>query len=251
MFVSNPFTLLSQFISPIFMQVYMALVIVAVAIGTWLDTYHKGSAKFFMRRREKARAAARRQVTAVEITTLAAKTIGEAVVSGEFGRGKRRVSHLLIMYGFLLNVITTFIMVYGYITAADTPTVLPALWDIGALMMVGAGLWFFFYLRVNIAFDGDPPFSLGRADLFIGSVIASAAFALIWHFVETVSADATVNLIFFGLYLLFTTLLFGSVFWSKFAHMFYKPMVAFERKIEEAGGASDLPSLARGRSGGS
>jgi hypothetical protein len=249
MFVDNPFTLLSELLSPVFMQVYAALMIVAVALGTWLDTSHKGSAIFFARRREKAKASAQRPLGGIQIASLAAKSIGEAVVSGEFGRGKRRISHLLMMYGFLLNMITTFVMVFAYSSAANTPTILPTLWDIGAFMILGGGLWFFLSLRVNVAFDGALPYHLGRADLFVGSLIATAAFALIWHFVQTVTDNAMARLIFFGLYLFFTTLLFGSVFWSKFAHMFYKPVVAFQRRIEEADGSSDLPSPVSGRTG--
>ena len=34
---------------------------------------------------------------------------------------------------------------------------------------------------------------------------------------------------FFGLYIIATTVLFGSVPWSKFAHMFFKPAAAFEK----------------------
>lgn len=249
MFVDNPFTLLSELLSPIFMQVYAVLMVLAVIVGTWLDTYHKGSAIFFSRRRERAKSAARRQPGSAEKAFLAVRTVADAAVSGEFGKGKRRISHLLMMYGFLINMITSFVMIFGYSTAAHTPTVLPTLWDVGAFMILGGGLWFFSLLRVNVAYDGSSPYHLGRADLFIGSLLAAAAFALIWHFVETLTRNAMATLVFFGLYLFFTTLLFGSVFWSKFAHMFYKPVVAFQRRIEEADGSSDLPSPVTGRTG--
>lgn len=249
MLTSNPFADLTVFLPPLVMQVYIVLMILAVAVGTWLDTYHKGSAEFFARRREKAKAAAKRRLSGTETASIVARTIAEAAVSGEFGKGKRRISHLLTMYGFLLYVITTAVMIFAYSTATQTPAILPLLWNLGALLILVGGLWFFLFLRVNVAYDGDSPFHLGRADLFIGSLIASAAFALIWHFVQTASDSPTAILIFFGLYIFFTTLLFGSVFWSKFAHMFYKPAVAFQRKVEEANGSSDLPSAAQGRHG--
>ncbi len=249
MFSNNPFTPVTDFVPPLVMQAYIVLMILAVAIGTLFDTYHKGSAKFFALRREKAKAAAQRRLSGTETASIAARAIAEAATSGEFGKGKRRTSHLLTMYGFLLYVITTIVMVFAYPTAAHTPTILPVLWNIGALMILAGGLWFFFFLRVNVAYDGDPPFHVGRADLFIGSLLASAAFALIWHFVQTVSDSPTATLIFFGLYVFFTTLLFVSVPWSKFAHMFYKPVVAFQRKEEEANGSSDLPSPAHSRNG--
>lgn len=244
MFTSNPFTGLTVFLPPFGMQVYIVLMILAVAIGTLFDAYHKGSAKFFTQRREKSKAAATRPLGNIETVSLAAKTIAEAAVSGEFCKWQRRISHLLMMYGFLLYVVTTVVMVFGYSSGADTPRILPALWDIGALMILVGGVWFFFFLRVNVAYDGDSPFHVGRADLFIVSLIGSAAFALIWHFVQTVSGSPWVSFIFFAIYIGFTTLLFGSVFWSKFAHMFYKPVVAFQRRLEEANGSSDLPSPA-------
>jgi hypothetical protein len=50
--------------------------------------------------------------------------------------------------------------------------------------------------------------------------------------------------IFLGLYLLSTTVLFGSVPWSKFSHMFYKPAAAFQKRVENANGSSNLPSPA-------
>jgi hypothetical protein len=56
------------------------------------------------------------------------------------------------------------------------------------------------------------------------------------------AGNPTASLILFGVYIFFTTLLFGSVFWSKFAHMLYKPVVAFQRRVEEANGSSDLPN---------
>ena len=47
---------------------------------------------------------------------------------------------------------------------------------------------------------------------------------------------------FFALYVIATTVLFGSVPWSKFAHMFFKPAAAFEKRVAEANGSrSNLP----------
>lgn len=241
MLTNNPFALVTDFLHPSFMRVYVVLMILAVVIGTLFDVYHKGSAKFFARRREKSRAAAERQLSGGKTFSLAVETITEAAVSGEFCKWPRRLSHLLMMYGFFLYVITTVVMVFAYAGAARIPAILPALWTIGASMILVGGLWFFFFLRVNVAYDGDSPFHLGRADLFVGSLIASVAFALVWDYVQTTHANPTATWISFGLYIFFTTLLFVTVAWSKFAHMFFKPAVAFQRRVEEANGSSDLP----------
>jgi hypothetical protein len=242
MFTSNPFTALTESVPASVMQIYIVLMIVAVAIGTLFDAYHKGSAKFFALRRNKSAAAAQRMLSGAETATLAARTLAEAAVSGEFCKWQRRTSHLLMMYGFLFYIITTIVMVFVYPTAPHTPVILPALWTIGALMILVGGLWFFFFLRVNVAYDGASPFHLGRADLFVVTLMKGVAFALIWQFVQITYSNPTASLVFFGIYIFFTTLLFLSVPWSKFAHMFYKPVVAFQRRVEEANGSSDLPN---------
>jgi hypothetical protein len=51
--------------------------------------------------------------------------------------------------------------------------------------------------------------------------------------------------VLFGLYVIATTVLFGSVPWSKFAHMFFKPAAAFEKRVSYAiGSRSNLPAPA-------
>ena len=242
MFTNNPFAALTDFLPPLVMQVYIVLMTLAVVGGTLFDVYHKGSAKFFARRREKSNAAAQRRLSGGGTFSLALETVAEAVVSGEFCQWPRRISHLLMMYGFLLYLITTAVMIFAYPAGAPTPTILPTLWTLGALMILVGGLWFFFFLRVNVAYDGDSPFHLGRADLFVGSLLVSVAFALLWHWMQTTYGHATSTRILFGIYIFFTTLLFVSVPWSKFGHMFFKPAVAFQRRVEEANGSSDLPS---------
>ncbi len=249
MFTSNPFTDLTVFLPPLVLQVYIVLMVFAVAVGTLFDLLHKSSAKFFALQRKKSKAAAKRRLGIVDTASLATRTIvTEVAASGEF-RGNRRLSHLLLSYGFVLYVITTIVMVFAYPTDAHTPIILPVLWNIGALMVLIGGYWFFFFLRVNVSHDGHSPYRLVRADLFIVTLLASVTFALIWEVVQTTHNVAATG-IFFGLYIFFTTLLFVSVPWSKFAHMFYKPVVAFQRRAEEANGSSNLPTPSGGRNVG-
>ena len=242
MFTSNPFADLTVFLPPFVMQVYIVLMIFAVAIGTLADMLHKSSAKFFARQWKKSKAAATRRVSGAETASLAARTIlKEVATSGEFCNPKRRISHLLMFYGFLTYLITTVVMVFGYPTpATPAPAVWPLLWNIGALMVLVGGYWFFFFIRVDVAHEGHSPFRLVRADLFIVSLLASVTFALLWEIVQT--ADSlTATRIAFGIYIFFTTVLFVGVPWSKFAHMFYKPAAAFQKRMEEANGSSSLP----------
>ena len=113
--------------------------------------------------------------------------------------------------------------------------------NMGALMTLGGGYWFFLLLRVNVVHDGHPRWRLVRADLFIVTLLVSVTFALLLELAE-VAGNATAIAACAGIYLLFTTLLFVSVPWSKFAHMFYKPVVAFQKRVEEADGPSSLPT---------
>jgi hypothetical protein len=241
MFNNNPFVALTGFLPPVALQIYIVLMALAVLLGTLLDMRHKGSATFFTQRRERVMASAPRRLSGGEKAALAVATLAEAAVSGEFCKWPRRLSHLLMMYGFLLYVVTTVVMIFAYPNDAATPAILPTLWTVGASMIVVGGLWFFFFLRVNVAHDGDSPFHLGRADLFVASLVVSAALGLIWHCLQSTAGYGAWTWVVFGSYAFFTTLLFGSVFWSKFAHMFFKPAVAYQRRVEDASGCSDLP----------
>jgi hypothetical protein len=241
----NPFADLTVFLSPLFMQIYIVLMILAVAGGTVFDMLHKSSVQFFARHWEKTKAAATRRVGGAETASLAVRVIlNEVATAGEFCNPQRRISHVLMFYGFLTYLTTTIVMVFGYPTpATPTPAVWAVLWNIGAVMVLVGGYWFFFLLRVDVAKEGNSPFRLVRADLFIVSLLASVTFALIWEIVQT-AGNLTATKIFFGIYLFFTTLLFVSVPWSKFAHMFYKPAAALQKRVEEANGSSNLPKPA-------
>ncbi len=243
MFTSNPFADLTIFLPPIAMQVYIILMIFAVIVGTLLDMTHKNSGKFFATQFQKSKADATRKLTGAESAAIAVKTIAiEVATSGEFCNPKRRISHVLMFYGFLFYLSTTVVMIFGYPThAVPAPVVLPVLWNIGVLMILIGGYWFFFFLRVNVVNDGQPVFRLVLADLFIVTLLGSITFALIWELVQT-TGNLTATKVAFGLYILFSTLLFGTVRWSKLAHMFYKPVVAFQRRLGEANGSSSLPT---------
>ncbi len=176
---------------------------------------------------------------------MAIKTaVVDVAASGEFCNSRRRIAHLLTMYGFLAYAITTAIMVFSYATpAASTPAILPQLWHLGALMVCVGGYWFWFFIRVDVAAEGSSPFRIMRADLFILSLLASATFALVWSYLQ-VTGNSWAN-VFFGLHVIATTVLFGSVPWSKFAHMFFKPAAAFEKRVSAANGSrSNLPAPA-------
>jgi len=221
------------------MQTYVIVMILLVAGGTLYDILHKKSAKYFFDNWRNVETKGTQQVGNAQLVSLAVQTAAsEVLTSSEFCNPHRRIAHLLTMYGFLIYVLTTFILVFWYPTPdTPAPAILPLLWYLGALMVCGGGYWFWFFIRVDVAAEGHAPFRLVRADLFIVSLLASVTLGLIWAIVGTG--------LFLGLYLIATTVLFGSVPWSKFSHMFFKPAAAFQKRVAEANGSrSNLPAPA-------
>ena len=227
------------------MQTYVVVMIVLVVAGTLFDIWHKGSAAYFFESWRNSRGKGARRLGGGQMAGLAVQTaLTDGLTSAEFGPGRRRVAHLLTMYGFLAYAITTVIMVFWYPTpATPTPAILPQLWVIGALLVCAGGYWFWFFIRVDVSAEGHTPFRVIRADLFILSLLASTTLGLIWAGLQ--AAESSWTSVFLGLYLIATTVLFGSVPWSKFSHMFFKPAAAFEKRVSEATGSrSNLPSPA-------
>lgn len=244
MIASNPFAELAAVTPPAAMQAYVVLMLLLVVIGTVLDMRHKKSARYFFENARKARKNATRTLGAGEKSALALKTVGkEVLTSGEFNNQKRRISHLFTMYGFIIFVVTTAILIFAYPTPDDSaPTILPQLWHLGAAMLCLGGYWFWFSIRVDVASEGVKWYRLnGRGDLFIVGLLGMATFALLWSFTMGLGM---LNMLFFVLFVAFSTLLFGSVYWSKFAHMFFKPAAAFQKRVIKADGSREnMPAI--------
>lgn len=231
MFTSNPFAALSASIPTVYMQGYIVVMILLVMGGTILDMLHKKSAQYFFENAKKAKKSAKRSVSGGEKIAIATSVlVKEVLTSGEFDNPRRRLSHLLTMWGTIIFIVTTAIMIFS---PSSTSTLLPQLWHIGALMLAVGGYWFWFAIRVDVAAEGLSWFRLERADLFILSLLATSTFALIWSFT---GGGLTV---FFVLFILSSTMLFGGVYWSKFAHMFFKPAAAYQKKIIMADGSRE------------
>ncbi len=245
MFTTNPFAALSVSIPSSVMQTYVVVMIVLVAAGTLFDLLHKRSARYFFDHWRDSRSKGKQPVSGGTMVSLAVQTAAvEVLTSGEFCNVRRRVTHLLTMYGFVVYLIATLVMVFCYPTpAAPTPGIWPQLWYIGALMVCLGGYWFWFFIRVDVVAEGHSPFRIVRADLFILFLLASTTTGLAWGILQA-SGSSWADAIL-GLYLISTTVLFGSVPWSKFSHMFYKPAVAFQKRVAEADGSrSNLPAPA-------
>ncbi len=237
----NPFAVAGASLPVGFLQWFLVAMVLAVIVGTLFDIVHKGSARYFFANWGKSRGKGR-EIGGGELVSIAVETaLVDVLASGEFCNPKRRVAHLLGMYGFVLYLVATAVMVFGYPTGATpTPAIWPALWWIGAVMVLVGGYWFWFFIRVDVAAEGHSPLRLVKADLFILSLLASVTLGVIWA-----ATGGRVGLIFW-LYIIATLVLFGGVPWSKFAHMFFKPAAAFEKRISRANGtAENLPTQSR------
>jgi hypothetical protein len=242
MFTSNPFAELAAFFSPSIIQWYVILMVLAVVGGTLYDIIHKRSARYFFDNWRASKAKARTQLTGGDKLSIAASTaLHDVLASGEFCNARRRIAHLLGMYGFVIYAAATAILVFAYPThETPAPGWIPAAWYIGALMVCVGGYWFWFFIRADVVAEGHSPLRFMRADLFIVSLVLSTTFALLWAWLQW--EDSAWALPVLGLYLIATTVLFGSVPWSKFSHMFFKPAAAFEKRLSEANGTrSNLP----------
>lgn len=237
MLSTNPFAELSAVISPEIMQGYVVLMVLLVISGTILDMMHKKSAQYFFENAKKAQKDAKRTLSGGEKASLAIQTVAnEVLTSSEFKNTKRRISHLFTMYGFVLFVASTAVLIFGYATE-PAAGIWPLLWHLGALALCFGGYWFWFDIRVDVASEGVKWYNFnGRGDLFILGLLSTATFALLWSF--TMGANV-LNMLFFVLFIASSTVLFGTVFWSKFAHMFFKPAAAYQKKCIKADGSRE------------
>ena len=247
MFTSNPFAELSASMPPAVMQTYvvvMALLVVAARCST---SSINGAPSTSSTTGANPRRRGSKQVGGGEMISIAVQTaVVDVMPSGEFCNARRRIAHLLGMYGFVIYVVTTAIMVFAYPTpATPTPSASRRLWYIGALMVCLGGYWFWFFIRVDVAAEGNSPFRFVRADLFIVTLVLSTTFGLVWAWLQA-AGNTVWATVFLALYLIATTVLFASIPWSKFSHMFFKPAAAFEKRVSKANGtAQNLPTLTR------
>jgi len=236
----NPFSELSGTISPMAMQIYIIVMFLLVIGGTILDTIHKKSAKYFFENAKKQEKNARRTVSGGQKVGLAVSTVAsEVLTSSEFANPQRRLSHLMTMYGFILFVVSTVALIFGYPTESSAG-IWPLLWHLGALSLAVGGYWFWFFIRVDVSSEGKSWYKLAQADIFIVGLLTTSTFGLLWSFTQ----GTTIGWLFFALFLLSATVLFSTVLWSKFAHMFFKPAAAYQKKITRADGSQEnLPDV--------
>ena len=238
----NPFVILAETVAPVFMQSFIVVMTILVVAGTLLDIIHKKNVKYFFENAKKAKLSATKTLSTGEKISVISKTIvSDIATTSELGAGKRRAAHLLGMYGTILFWISSVLMIFCYATpSSDTPSIWPIIWHLGGVMTVLGGLWFWFFLRVDVYSEAHPWYRIIKADLFVLALVASSLFGLIWSYLQSLNLnDRWDDKVFLVLYIISNLILFGGVYWSKFAHMFYKPGASIQKNLAEADGSRD------------
>jgi hypothetical protein len=240
---ANPFSELSEFIPSIAMQAFVVAMIILVVVGTLFDIIHKKNVKYFFDNAKKSKKSATSTVSSGKKVSIVLKTVASDVLTTSELAGKRRIAHLLGMYGTIIFWVTSAIMIFNYSTPESVaPSILPLLWHIGAIMTCLGGYWFWFFLRADVAAEGNPWYCVIKADLFVLSLVVTATFGLVWSYLQAADISGW-DTLFLVLFSLSNIVLFGGVYWSKFAHMFYKPGAAIQKHLGEADGSRDnLPA---------
>src|SRR4051794_23928889 len=105
MLAANPFAVAGASLPAGFLQVFLLVMLLAVVAGTLFDLVHKGSARYFFANMRTSRGKGR-AIGGGELVGIAVQTaVVDVLASGEFCNPKRRVAHLLGMYGFIIYVV--------------------------------------------------------------------------------------------------------------------------------------------------
>ena len=240
MLTTNPFAILAETIPMIAIQSFVIVMVGLVILGTVLDMIHKKNVKYFFNNAKKAKLSATKNLSSGEKISVVTKTIAHDILTtAELGATQRRIAHVMGMYGTVLFWIGSAVMIFKYSSPGiSTPSVWPIIWHVGAIMTVVGGGWFWLFLRVDVSAEANSVFRIVLADLFVLALVAASAMGLVWSFLQT-SGISGWDTLFLVLFAVANIILFGGVYWSKFAHMFYKPGAAIQKNLAKADGSND------------
>ena len=242
MITVNPFIENVLNVPPLAMQVFLILMVVLTVGGVLLDMMHKKNVKFFFENAKKAKLSATNSVPTGKKVSIVVKTLAHDVAtSAEFCGVTRRITHLLGMYGTIGFWVASAVLIFS---SSSASAIWPVVWHIGAIMTCIGGYWFWFIQRVDVRAEGNAWSRIVFADLFVMSLVLTSTFGLLWSYFQSSNSTGLAAL-FFILFVISNVVLFGGVYWSKFAHMFYKPGAAIQKNLAEADGSRDnLPAPA-------
>ena len=122
MFNTNPFSVLTEIIPPFAMQGFIIAMILLIVAGTVIQMIHHKNLTYFLNNAKKAKLAATKELGLGEKTSIIAKTtVVDIGTTSELGFGKRRLAHVLGMYGTILFWLSSAVLVFCY-TGANKPS---------------------------------------------------------------------------------------------------------------------------------
>ena len=158
MIYNNPFSGLSDLISPIAMQGFVIAMATLTLVGVLVDILHKKNVKYFFENAKKAKRNAKVELTTGKRTAVILKTVAHDIATtSELGWGKRRLAHVLGMYGTIIFWACSAVLIFSYSSVGiETPVTLSVLWHVGAILTCLGGYWFWFFLRVDVSAEAHP-----------------------------------------------------------------------------------------------
>ena len=100
---NNPFSILAETVSPLAMQYFIIAMVLLIAVGTIIQMIQHKNLKYFFENAKKAKLSAKKILSTSEKISVVSKTIvSDIATTSELGAGKRRMAHLLGMYGTII-----------------------------------------------------------------------------------------------------------------------------------------------------
>ena len=236
MLETNPFSILAETVSPFAMQSFIIVMILLIVFGTIIQMIHHKNLTYFLNNAKKAKLQATREIGTGERVSILAKTaVVDIGTTSELGFGKRRLSHVLGMYGTIIFWVSSAMLVFYYTgTDKSSSSIWSMLWHVGAILTCVGGYWFWFFLRVDVSAEAHPWYRIIKADLFVLALLACSTFGLAWSYALNLTVKTGLSFLFLALFVVSNLVLFGGVYWSKFAHMFYKPGAAIQKNLSRS-----------------
>ena len=103
MIETNPFAMLSEIVPVIVMQGFILGMLALILLGTIVQMVHHKNITYFFNNAKKAKLQATREVGVAEKAKILTKTaVYDIGTTSELGFGKRRLAHVLGMYGTII-----------------------------------------------------------------------------------------------------------------------------------------------------
>ena len=143
----NPYSVLAESIPSVLIQGFVLLMLALIFFGTVIQMIHHKNITYFFNNAKKAKLSAEKKLGTAEKTAIIAKTvIHDIATTAELGAGKRRIAHVLGMWGTILFWVASVVMIFKYSsTNVVTPNIWPMMWHIGAIMTCIGGYWFWLF----------------------------------------------------------------------------------------------------------